>query len=73
MSFGGSNNIRSSPKGASASAPITSTAQGSNNQAVDVQVWHQGAAVNPARALTASDVVTSNQGGTWTVPRRHLD
>lgn len=69
MSFGGDSNIRGSAKGATQSGPVTSTSQSANNQALDVQVWHGGSTVNPTaiRALTASDVVTAQQGGTWTV------
>lgn len=57
--------IRSGTKGTSTGALVTSTAEGANNQALDVQLYHGGAAINPTatRALTAADVVTAQQGG----------
>jgi hypothetical protein len=56
--------VRGGAKGATTAADVTSTAEGADHQAVDVQVYHGGSAINPTaiRALTASDVVTSNQG-----------
>ena len=55
--------IRGGAKGTTTAADVTSTAEGDNHQAVDVQVYHGGTAVNPAaiRALTSSDVVTAAQ------------
>jgi hypothetical protein len=66
---------RGGAKGATTAADVTSTAEGADHQALDVQVYHGGAAVNPTaiRALTATDVVTSAQGtaaalaGAWPV------
>jgi trimeric autotransporter adhesin len=60
---------RGGAKGATTAADVTSTAEGANNQALDVQVWHGGAAVNPTqiRALTSSDTVTIVPSGTQTV------
>lgn len=56
--------IRGGAKGATVAADITSTSEGVDHQAVDVQVYHGGTAVNPTaiRALTSSDVVTAAQG-----------
>lgn len=56
--------IRGGAKGATVAADITSTAEGVDHQAVDVQIYHGGTAVNPTaiRALTSSDVVTAAQG-----------
>ena len=55
---------RGGAKGTTAAADVTSTAQGANNQAMDVQLYHGGAAKDPTaiRALTSSDVVTAAQG-----------
>lgn len=52
---------RGGAKGATAAADVTSTAEGADHQALDIQVYHGGAAVNPTaiRALTASDVVSA--------------
>jgi hypothetical protein len=66
---------RGGAKGATSAADVTSTAEGADHQALDVQVYHGGAAVNPTaiRALTATDVVTAAQGtaaalaGAWPV------
>jgi len=56
--------IRGGAKGATTAADVTSTAEGVDHQAVDVQIYHGGSAVNPTaiRALTSSDVVTAAQG-----------
>ena len=56
--------VRGGAKGAISAADVTSTAEGTDHQALDVQVMHGGAAVNPTaiRALTSSDVVTATQG-----------
>ena len=55
---------RGGAKGATAAADITSTAQGADHHAGDVQIYHGGVAVNPTaiRALTSADVVTVNGG-----------
>jgi hypothetical protein len=55
---------RGGAKGATTAADVTSTAEGSDHQALDVQLYHGGVAVNPTaiRTLTSADVVTSNQG-----------
>jgi hypothetical protein len=52
--------IRGGAKGGTAAADVTSTAEGADHQAVDVQLYHGGTAINPqtTRALTSSDVVT---------------
>lgn len=56
--------VRGGAKGATAAADVTSTAEGADHQALDVQVYHGGVAVDPTaiRALTATDVVTAAQG-----------
>lgn len=56
--------IRGGAKGGTAAVDVTSTAEGADHQAVDVQIYHGGSAVDPTaiRALTATDVVTSEQG-----------
>jgi hypothetical protein len=67
--------VRAGAKGITTAADVTSTAEGSDHQALDIQVYHGGTAVNPTdiRALTLSDVVTSAQGtaaaiaGAWPV------
>ena len=67
--------VRGGAKGTTGAADITSTAQGSNNQAIDAQLYHGGSAINPQtiRALTSADVVTAAQGtaaalaGRWPV------
>jgi hypothetical protein len=53
--------VRGGAKGATVAADVTSTAEGADHQALDVQIYHGGAAINPAtiRALTNSDVVSS--------------
>lgn len=54
---------RGGAKGATAAADMTSTAEGADHQALDVQVYHGGAAVNPTaiRALTTADAVNVGQ------------
>lgn len=67
--------VRGGAKGATAAADVTSTAEGADHQALDVQIYHGGAAKDPTqiRALTSADVVTSAQGtaaalvGAWPV------
>jgi epidermal growth factor receptor substrate 15 len=61
--------VRGGAKGSTTAADVTSTAEGLNNQALDVQIWHSGAAINPTaiRALTSSDTVTIVPSGTQTV------
>jgi uncharacterized membrane protein len=56
--------VRGGAKGATTAADVTSTAEGANNQALDVQIYHGGTAKDPTaiRALTSSDVVTAAQG-----------
>lgn len=51
---------RGGAKGATTAADITSTAQGADHQALDIQIYHGGGAINPTsiRALTSSDTVT---------------
>lgn len=53
---------RGGAKGATIAADVTSTAQGSDHQALDVQIYHGGTAKDPTqiRALTASDVVSAD-------------
>jgi hypothetical protein len=56
--------VRGGAKGATAAADATTTAEGADHQAVDVQIMHGGAAKDPTqiRALTSADVVTAAQG-----------
>jgi hypothetical protein len=51
--------VRGGAKGATAAADITSTAEGADHQAIDVQNYHGAVAIDPRsiRALTSSDVV----------------
>lgn len=53
---------RGGAKGATTAADVTSTAEGSDHQAMDVQLYHGGTAKDPTqiRALTSADVVTTN-------------
>ena len=55
--------VRGGAKGATAAADVTSTAEGTDHQALDVQLYNGGTAINPTqiRALTSSDVVTATQ------------
>jgi len=55
--------VRGGAKGATVAADVTSTAEGADHQALDVQIYHGGTAINPTtiRALTSSDVVTAAQ------------
>lgn len=52
---------RGGAKGATAAADLTSTAEGADHQALDVQIMHGGAAKDPTaiRALTTADAVTA--------------
>jgi hypothetical protein len=61
--------VRGGAKGTTTAADVTSTAEGANNQALDVQIWHSGTAINPTaiRALTSADTVTIVPSGTQTV------
>ena len=54
---------RGGAKGATTAADATSTAEGVDHQALDVQIYSGGAAINPTqiRALTSADVVTAAQ------------
>jgi hypothetical protein len=45
---------RGAAKGATTAADVTSTAQGSDHQSLDVQIYHGGAAVNPAAPVLAA-------------------
>src|SRR5512137_3071453 len=56
--------VRGGAKGTTTAADVTSTAEGTDHQALDVQIMHGGAAKDPTqiRALTSSDVVTAAQG-----------
>jgi hypothetical protein len=66
---------RGGAKGATAAADVTSTAEGTDHQALDVQIMSGGVAKDPTqvRALTSADVVTAAQGtaaavaGAWPV------
>lgn len=51
---------RGGAKGATAAADVTSTAEGADHQAIDVQLYSGGVAKDPTaiRALTSADVVT---------------
>jgi hypothetical protein len=53
--------VRSGDKGSSVSADITSTPQSVDHEALDIQLYHSGTAIDPTqiRALTASDIVTA--------------
>lgn len=53
---------RGGDKGLTAAADVTSTDQGADNTALDVQIWHGGSAKDPTdiRALTGSDIVGAN-------------
>lgn len=55
---------RGGAKGTTTAADLTSTAEGADHQALDVQIMHGGNAKDPTqvRALTSSDVVTAAQG-----------
>lgn len=56
--------VRGGAKGSTTAADVTSTSEGTNNQALDVQIWHGGSSKDPTqiRSLTGADIVTSNQG-----------
>lgn len=55
---------RGGAKGVTAASDVTSTAEGADHQALDAQLYHGGAAIDPRaiRALTNADVVTAEQG-----------
>jgi len=55
--------VRGGAKGATAAATATSTAQGADHQALDVQLYSGAGAIDPTqvRPLTSSDVVTCAQ------------
>ena len=55
--------VRGGAKGLTTASDVTSTSEGSNNQALDVQIYHSGVAKDPTqiRALTNSDIVTAEQ------------
>lgn len=61
--------IRGAAKGTTPAGDVTSTAEGPNHHALDVQIYSGGGAVNPTaiRALTAADVVTALPGATFPV------
>lgn len=56
--------VRGGTKGATTPEDITSTDEGADHRALDVQIYHGGTAKDPTqiRALTSSDVVTAAQG-----------
>jgi hypothetical protein len=56
---------RGGAKGSTTAADITSTAEGADHQAADVQIYHGGVAVNPTqiRALTSADIVNAVGSG----------
>jgi len=56
--------VRGGAKGTTVAADVTSTAEGADHQALDVQIMHSGAAKDPTqiRSLTSSDSVTAVQG-----------
>jgi hypothetical protein len=56
---------RGGAKGSTTAADVTTTAEGTDHQALDVQIFHGGSAINPTtiRALTSSDTVTVVDGG----------
>lgn len=58
--------LKSGTKGTSTGTAVTSTAEGANNQALDVQLYHGGTAINPTliRPLTVADAVTATINGT---------
>lgn len=51
--------VRGGTKGATVAADVTSTAEGADHQALDVQIYHGGVAKDPTaiRPLTSADVV----------------
>jgi len=55
--------VRGGAKGTTTAADVTSTAEGTDHQALDVQIYHSGTAKDPTaiRVLTSSDVVTVTQ------------
>lgn len=55
---------RGGAKGATTAADLTGTAEGTDHQALDVQIYHGGTAKDPTaiRALTSADSVTAVQG-----------
>lgn len=62
--------VRGGAKGATSTADVTSTAEGADHQALDVQVYHGGTAINPTqiRALASgTDSVAAVQSGVWSV------
>jgi hypothetical protein len=62
--------VHAGAKGATAAADVTSTAEGVDHQALDVQLWHNTGTINPQviRALTSADVVTAAQGAANATP-----
>jgi len=56
---------RGGAKGATTAADVTSTAEGADHQAADVQIYHGGVAINPTqiRALTSADIVNAVGSG----------
>jgi len=62
--------VRGGAKGATSAADVTSTTEGTDHQALDVQVYHGGAAINPTqiRALASgTDSIAAVQSGTWNI------
>jgi hypothetical protein len=55
--------VRGGAKGATAAADVTSTAEGADHQAIDVQLYHGAVAKDPTaiRALTTADAVNVGQ------------
>lgn len=53
--------VRGGAKGTTVATDVTSTAEGTDHQALDVQIYHGGVAKDPTqiRALTNADVVTA--------------
>lgn len=51
--------VRGGAKGSTTAADVTSSAEGADHQALDVQIYHSGTAKDPTqiRALTSSDVI----------------
>lgn len=65
---------RGGAKGSTIAADLTSTAEGTDHQALDIQIYHGGTAINPTsiRALTSSDVVDISDKSTRVVGRVFL-
>jgi hypothetical protein len=62
--------VRGGAKGVTPASTLTSTAQGADHQALDVQAYHGNAAIDPRsiRALAiGTDSIAAAQSGVWAV------